>query len=811
MSASSELPSPKFLSEKHPNPSPPPKELTEKILAQKGRIEGERRQVTVMFCDLEGSTAQTEKLGDEKAFALIDELFGILTQQVHRYEGTVQDFRGDGIMALFGAPIALENTAQRAVSTSLAIHQEVNRFNNRILEESRSQVLRMRIGIHTGPVILGSIGSDLRLEFQVIGDTVNLAARMEALAEPGTTYVTKETYQLAKGLFHFQSAGKRMVKGKEEPISVYKVLSAKEDVYRPRLGADRLIYSRMVGRDSELNRLELQLMKAINGQGSVVNIIGEAGNGKSRLLAELKNKEVMKRVTLWEGRGISIGKNLSFHPINDVFKQWAGIRRDDGEAKAFDKLQAAIKRFFQEEYHEVLPFVAILMGMKLSGNHAQRTKGIEGEALNSLILKSVRDLLVKAAERTPLVMVIDDLHWADTSSVDLLESLFRLAETHKILFINLFRPGYKETGDRLAKSLKDRQVNYYIEMVLEPLAEEMSEALISNMLNLKELRHTLVTSIVERTGGNPFFIEEVVRSLIDEQALLPKGGTFYLTDKAATISIPNTIEELLMSRIGRLEEQTRDLVKEASVIGRSFFYRVLAEVSSKIENIDARLSYLEEIQILRERLRMGELEYLFKHALAQEVAYESILPLKRKELHLRVARSIEKIFEERLYEFYGMLAYHYCRAESLEKAEECLIKAGEEALKSSASNEALHYYQEALNIYRRIQGDSADPEKVAMLEKNIGLALFNRGRYGEAVEHFDKALNYYWGESPQNAFSTNIKFLSSLTRFLLALYFPYFWFKKIPTQRDTEAVDLFYKKGEALVVINQKRLFIESF
>jgi predicted ATPase len=255
-------------------------------------------------------------------------------------------------------------------------------------------------------------------------------------------------------------------------------------------------------------------------------------------------------------------------------------------------------------------------------------------------------------------VVNEDSHWADTSSVELLESLFRLAETQKIVFINLFRSGYKETGDRLAESLKNRNVNYYIEMMLEPLSEKMSEALISDMLNLTEFKHPLGASIAERTGGNPFFIEEVVRSLIDEQALLPKGGTFQLTDKAASISIPNTIEELLMARIDRLEEQTRDLVKEASVIGRSFFYRILAEVASKIENIEARLSYLEEIQILRERLRMGELEYLFKHALAQEVAYGSILPLKRKELHLAVARSIEKVFDERLHEFYGMLAYH---------------------------------------------------------------------------------------------------------------------------------------------------------
>jgi class 3 adenylate cyclase/tetratricopeptide (TPR) repeat protein len=806
---------PKSLSEKQPAPSPPPKELTEKILAQKGRIEGERRQVTVMFCDLVGSTAQTEKLGDEKAFVLIDEIFGILTKQVHRYEGTVQEFRGDGIMALFGAPIALENTAQRAISTSLAIHQEVNRFNNRILEGSQNPAIRMRIGIHTGPVILGSIGSDLRLEFQVIGDTVNLAARMEAIAEPGTTYLTKETYQLAKGLFHFQPVGEKKVKGKESPISVYKVLSTKEDVYRPRLGSERLIYSRLVGRDSELNRLELQVMKAINGQGSVINIIGEAGIGKSRLLAELKNREVMKRVTLLEGRAVSLGKNLSFHPIIDLLKQWADIRYDDGEAKAFDKIQAAIKRLFREEYGEVLPFVAILMGMKLTGIHARRTEGIEGEALQRLILKSVRDLLVKAAELTPLVVVNEDLHWADTSSVELMESLFRLAETHRIVFINLFRPSYQETGDRLAETLRqsyqDRQVNYYIEMMLEPLEKEDCEELICDMLKLREFKHSLRESILERTGGNPFFIEEVVRDLIDQKVILTKGGRFQLTSKEPTTPIPYTIEALLEVRIERLEKQTRDLLMEASVIGRSFFYRILAEVASKIENIEAKLSYLQEIQILRERLRMGELEYLFKHALAQEVAYKKVLDEKKKELHLSVAQAIEKVFEKRLHEFYGMLAYHYSRAESLEKAEECLIKAGEEALRSAASDEALHYYEEALQLYLKKSGKNALPEKVAMLEKNIALALYNRGQHQEAIKYFDKVLDYYWRKLPKNPIFVTVKLLSALVHFLLAMYLPSLKFRKTPTERDIEIVDLFYKKTNSVSLTNAKRFVIEYF
>jgi tetratricopeptide (TPR) repeat protein len=600
-----------------------------------------------------------------------------------------------------------------------------------------------------------------------------------------------------------------MVKGKEGPVSVYKVLSEKEDITRPRLGSERMIYSEMVGRDKELDKLELQVMKAINGQGSVVNIIGEAGIGKSRLVAELKRREVMKRVTFWEGRAISIGKNLSFHPIIDLSKQWVGIRGDDGEAKALGKLEAAIKRLFPEEYGEVLPFVATLMGMNLWGRYAERVKGIEGEALKRLILKSVRDLLAKAAELTPLVIVIEDLHWADTSSVELMESLFRLAETHKILFMNLFRPGYKETGDRLAQSFKERRVNYYVEIVLEPLEEKTRKALISSMLNISEFQHTIITSIAERTGGNPFFIEEVVRCLIDEQKLLPKEGTFHLANKATTISIPNTIEALLMARIDRLEAQTRDLVKDASVIGRSFFYRILAEVASKIEDIDIRLSYLQENQILQERLRMGEVEYLFNHALVQEVAYESIMPLKRKELHLNVARSIERIFGERLHEFYGMLAYHYGRAESLEKAEECLIKAGEESLKSSASNEALHHYQDALGIYRELRGDRADPEKVAMLEKNIGLALSTRGQYKEAVKHLDKALCHYWGALPKNMISISFRFLSAFSHLIVNLYFPSLKSNRIPTQDVPEHIDLYNKKCEVLTLIDPKSFFLE--
>jgi class 3 adenylate cyclase/tetratricopeptide (TPR) repeat protein len=780
--------------------------LTEKILSQRDKIEGERRHVTVMFCDMEGFTPLVERLGPEEAYSIMDQVYEILIHKVYELEGIVNEMTGDGIMALFGAPIALEDAPQRALWSALSIHQEIAEFNDK--RKPRMPV-RMRIGIHTGPVVVGTLGNDLRIELKAVGDTVNLASRMEGLAEAGTTYVTEEIFRQTEGLFQFESIGKKDIKGKDEAISVYQVISGKEDLYRPRLGSERMIYSDMVGRERELDRLELQVMKAINGEGSVINIIGEAGIGKSRLVAELRKRDVIKRVNLLEGRAISTGRNLSFHPFIDVFKQWARIREDDGEAVALGKLEASVRNVCSEEVYEVLPFVATLMGMKLPNRYAERIKSIEGEALEQLILKSVRELLIKATELTPQVIIIEDLHWIDTSSLELMLSLFRLVETQKILFINVFRPGHTETGERIVVNLKEKLAAYYVEILLEPLDERISEALIHNMLNIKGLHHNITKQVVQRASGNPFFIEEIVRSFIDEGVVVLKQGSFELTEKIGQIDIPHTINDLLMARIDRLEDRARNLLKIASVIGRNFFYKILVEVANLIEDIDNRLSYLKNMQFILERRRMDELEYLFKHALAQKAAYESILSHRRKELHLRVAESIEKVFGDKLHEFYGMLAYHYGRAEDLEKTEEFLIKAGEEALRSAASDEALHYYEEALQLYRKKSGDDPDPEKVAMLEKNIALALYNKGRFEEAIIYFDKALEYYWGPLPKNAVSALLKVLSASLNLLISLYLPSLKHKRIPTQKDAEVVELSYKKCLSLAIKDPMRYFFE--
>jgi len=457
--------------------------LAEKILTSRSAIEGERKIVTVLFADVAHYTGITSRLDPTQVHEILSGCFKILMDEIHRYEGTINQFTGDGVMALFGAPLAHEDHAQRACHAAVAIQQALEPYAERMREDYGIE-FQMRIGLNSGPVVVGVIGDDLRMDYTAVGDTTNLAFRVEGLAEAGTTCVSEETCRLTQGMFHFEALGKKAVKGKAEVISVYKLLSPRPEAHRPRLGAERTIYSAMVGRDQELQKLELQVLKAINGQGSIVNLIGEAGIGKSRLVAELKGRETMKRVTLLEGRAISIGRNLSFHPIIDLLKQWMRIREDDDPGASFSKLQQTARNLASEEASEVVPFVATLMGIPLWGKHAERVKGLEGEALEKLILKSLRDLLLKATERTTLVIVMEDLHWADTSSLELLESLFRLAETQRILFLNLFRPGFPETGDRIRKTLQERLPAYHLEMVLSPLDERMSEALIGNMLSI---------------------------------------------------------------------------------------------------------------------------------------------------------------------------------------------------------------------------------------------------------------------------------------------------------------------------------------
>jgi len=785
-----------------------PKHLAEKIFTTRSSIEGERKLVTVLFADVANFTSIAENIDPEKVHQIMDKCFKILMDEIHKCEGTINQFTGDGIMALFGAPLAHEDHTQRACLAAISIQKALNGYSQD-LKTKHGIDFKMRIGMNSGPVVVGSIGDNLRMDYTAIGDTTNLAARMESMAKPGSILISENTYKVISPYFKCSFLGKIAVRGKEKPVKAYQLEDSRE-VYKPRLGVEREIYSEMVGREKELALLEHEVMKVINGEGSVVNIIGEAGIGKSRLVAEFLQRDVMKEAVHLEGRAISIGRNLSFHPVIDLLKQWAGIKLEDNEAACFEKLKSAVEQVCREEADEVLPFVATLMRIKLSGKYLDRISGIEGDALQKLILKNMRTLLIRATEQTPLVLIIEDLHWTDSSTIELLESMFRLVKTQSIVIINVFRPGYSETGVRIVKAIKERCPDYYTEIVLQPLDRHQSKALINNIVKIKGLHHRIRHEIIERAGGNPFFIEEVVRSFIDHGAVIPKDGGFEVTDKIDTMIIPQTINDVIMARIDGLEEQTRELLKIASVIGRSFFYRIILEVAKMIEDIDRRLGYLKEVQFILDRRRLEELEYIFKHALAQQTAYESILQQKRKKLHLKVANSIEEVFQSKLGEFYGMLAYHYSNADDLDKAENYMIKAGEEALKSSASSEALYYYQNAMELYIQKFGQAADRNKISELEENIGFAFFNRGYYEEAIQRLTQALFISGIKEPKNRIYVTLKLAFNLFALMKNLYLPSIRKKKTPSRFDNRVIRIVLQRGKALAIVDAKRVFIES-
>ncbi len=772
------------------------------------RKESERRRATVLYAEITAYQEMLERMDEEEVATVMSDCFNMFGQVVRKYEGRLEKITGNSFMVLFGVPSAVENAPEKAVNTAIEIRNKLAQCNRK---ESQKIPLDIRIGINTGMVIAGVMGQE-NGKYSVIGDTVTMAHQLKDAAAKAQILITSATYKFTKNGFEYKELKPIPLKGKNKTAAVYELLSTKERIGQPRLGSERMIFSEMVGRDKELDKLQLQLLKVINGEGSIVNVIGEAGIGKSRLIAEFKGTDALKKVTLIKGRALSIGRNLSFHPLIDALKNWAGIKEDDSGEESFTKLEAAVRSTYAQGAEEILPFISTLMGMKLDGKFAERLEGIEGEAMEKLIKKNFRELILKAAEQKPLVFMIEDVHWADLTSIELLESLFRLAENNPILFINVFRPEYHETSERLLKTIQERYRRFHTEIYLESLGESHSGHLISSLLKTKGLPTNIVKLITKRAGGNPFFIEEVMRSFIDDSVVEFRDGQFKVTEKIDSVVIPETINAVLMGRIDKLDEETRSLMKIASVIGKNFFYKILAEVGKNIDEIDDKLEFLKEVQLIQEikRRRIAELEYIFKHALVQEVAYESILHKKRKELHARVAAAIELVFAEKLREFYGMLALHYSLGEDVEKAENYLIKAGEEALKAAASSEALHYYQEALKLYLKKHGESGDPDTIANLEKKIAVAFYNKGYLIEAVEHFDKVLEL-WGEKlVKGKIKVLLNLVVNLLSIIKTLYLPIRKAKKTPHPRINDIVDITHKRGTALATVDNYRMFVDS-
>ncbi len=769
--------------------------------------ETERRLATIMFAEITGYAEMVRSLDVEEAPRVISRCLAMLNSSCRKYDGRVDKVSENILMVVFGVPQSVEDAPKKAINAAIEMRESLARLNQ---EEGLKRSLGIRIGIDTGMVIASPLGPGDTKGYSTMGEPVELASQLKDASPVGEIAAGALTYRYTRNEFEYQELQPLAQKEKREPSPVYRLLSVEAKPYRARLGAERMIFSEMVGRNRELDRLKLHVLKAINGEGSIVCIIGEAGIGKSRLITELTQQEETGRVNFLLGRALSFGQTLSFHPVIDILKSWAGITDADTALSSSLKLERAIRAVDPEGVAEVYPFIATLMGIKLSREHAARIETVIGESLEKLIMKSLRELLIHAAAVRPMVLVIEDLHWADLSSIELLGSLYRLAENHPILFINIFRPNYEETSERLMKTIRTRYPKLATEIYLEPLNGSQSETLVENLLHTKDLPDHVMGLISRRAEGNPFFIEEVARSFIDDGVVERKNGQFRITDKIDSVIIPETVHDVIMARVDKLDEQTKSLLKIASVIGRYFFYRILAAVATSVREINDKLEYLKEIQLIRERHRRAEVEYLFKHALARESVYSSIPLKKRKELYLSVARTIEDIFRDRLNEFYGMLALHYSQGEDLEKAEEYLIKAGEEALKAAASSEAIHFYQEALRVYLHTHGGRADPRKIAVLEKNIGLAFLNKGRHMDAVVHLDKALDIWGWKRPRFKLQAILLFVYNMAYLLKAVYFPKGRSKKEAPEIYSEIFALLVKRATAVVLYDPLRFVMDS-
>jgi len=690
-----------------------PKGLTKKILSQRGRIEGERKQVTVLFCDMEGFTALSERIGPDGAYSIMDQIYEILIHKVHDYEGTVNEMTGDGIMALFGAPIAMEDAPQRAIRSALAIHQEVGKFNDRMKENSiEIPQVKMRVGIHTGAVVVGTMGNDLRVEFKAVGDTVNTASRMEELAEPGTVYVSDATFKLAEGLFQFEALGEKKVKGKEAPVMIYRVLGITSRRTRFDVSAEQGL-TPFVGRERELELLIDGFERAKDSRGQALSIMGEAGLGKSRLLYEFRKAVANEDVTYLEGKCLSFSSNVAYHPVIDVLKSNFFIGKSDGDAVIAEKVKRNLKSLGEDEALS-LPYFLELLSVKQS---SLAELSLSPETMRDRIIEGLKRILIKGSQRRPLIIAIEDLHWADKSSEEAFKSVLDSISGAKVFIIFTYRPEFVHSwGAR----------SYHSQVNLNRLSNRQSLAMATNLLGTKNIDRALEDVILEKTEGVPFFIEEFIKSLMSLKIIERKDNAFFLVTDAQTLTIPATIQDVIMARVDMLPEGAKEMLQTGSVIEREFSYDLIKTVTGIPEQeLLSHLSALKDFELLYERGIYPHSTYIFKHALTREVAYNSLLIKRRKEVHSKVAGAIELLYSERLEEFYEKLANHYFESDNYEKARDYLKFSGDKAVGRFSNMEAFRFYKKLIHVLNQLP----ESEEIKKEQINTRLLMFTPMRF----------------------------------------------------------------------------------
>jgi class 3 adenylate cyclase len=557
-----------------------PTALQEKIRSARGELEGERKLVTALFTDIVGSTEHAEALDPEDWREIVSGAHRLVGEAVHRYDGYIAQLLGDGVLAFFGAPVVHEDDAERAVRAALEVLAAIRGYAAQLRKRRLKHDFQMRVGLNTGTVVVGNIGTDLHMEYLAIGDTVNLAARMQSAADPDTVIISENTRRHLGSLFDLEDRGRITVKGKAEPVHVYRVVGERKGAARTRGIAG--LSSPLVGREREFAALMQVSAELRGGRGGIVSIVGEAGLGKSRLVAEWR-KVRGDDITWVEGRCLSYGAAVAYHLGIDVLRRLAGLSDDTAAEDARAALRRNCAELLGPRLMEVYPYLAHLLGVPLEDDLVERVRYLDAAALQAHYAAAYKAYLRARAAYAPLVVVADDVHWADPSSAELGSQVLPVAADAPVVFVFLSRPDQESPGWRLISAAREVPGVSALELHLAPLTESDSRQLVDNLLTVAELPARVRSLILGKSEGNPFYVEEVIRMLIDHGVLQRVGERWIVTRDISEIEIPDTLQGVIMARIDRLPEEARRTLQIASVIGRRFPLKVLESVMAGME------------------------------------------------------------------------------------------------------------------------------------------------------------------------------------------------------------------------------------